>query len=59
MLDEAEKCNNQHIVSWQQDGLAFRVYRPDEFVTKIMPHYFHQTQFRSFQRMVRRAGRCL
>mmetsp|Transcript_18708 Transcript_18708/g.32960 ORF Transcript_18708/g.32960 Transcript_18708/m.32960 type:complete len:613 (+) Transcript_18708:265-2103(+) len=51
MLEEVEKCNQQHIVSWV-DGKSFRVYRPDEFVAKIMPHYFHQTQYRSFQRML-------
>lgn len=53
MIDDAEKFNNQHIVAWQPDGLAFRVLRPEDLVTKIMPHYFHQTQYRSFQRMVR------
>jgi hypothetical protein len=52
MLEEVEKYNHQHIVSWEADGMSFRVYRPDEFVAKIMPHYFHQTQYRSFQRMV-------
>lgn len=34
------------------DGRSFRVFLPDEFVARIMPHYFHQTQYRSFQRMV-------
>lgn len=52
MLDDAETYNNQRIVTWQPNGLAFRVHRPDDFVSKIMPHYFHQTQYRSFQRMV-------
>jgi hypothetical protein len=54
MLEEVEKYNDQHIVSWQPDGKSFRVYRPDDFVNKIMPQYFHQTQYRSFQRMVSR-----
>jgi hypothetical protein len=52
MLEDVEKYNHQHIVSWMSDGTGFRVYKPDEFVAKIMPHYFHQTQYRSFQRML-------
>ncbi|KAL3915419.1 MAG: hypothetical protein SGILL_005665 [Bacillariaceae sp.] len=52
MLEEAEIYQNQHIVSWRPDGASFRVYKPDAFVAKIMPHYFQQTQFRSFQRML-------
>jgi len=52
MLEEADTFNNQHIVSWMPDGRSFRVFLPDEFVSRIMPHYFHQTQYRSFQRML-------
>jgi HSF-type DNA-binding len=52
MLEEVETYNQQHIVSWQPDGTSFRVFRPEEFVQQIMPHYFHQTQYRSFQRML-------
>ncbi|KAG7358773.1 HSF-type DNA-binding protein [Nitzschia inconspicua] len=52
MLEEVESSNQQQIVSWQLDGTCFRVFRPEEFVQQIMPHYFHQTQYRSFQRML-------
>jgi hypothetical protein len=52
MLEDAGKERNQHIVSWHPDGMSFKVYKPKVFVEKIMPRYFNQTQFRSFQRMV-------
>ncbi|KAG7354732.1 HSF-type DNA-binding protein [Nitzschia inconspicua] len=52
MLEEVESSNQQQIVSWQLDGTCFQVFRPEEFVQQIMPHYFHQTQYRSFQRML-------
>jgi hypothetical protein len=52
MLEDAGKERNQHIVSWHPDGMSFKVYKPEEFVENIMPRYFNQTQFRSFQRMV-------
>jgi hypothetical protein len=53
MLEDAEKEHNQDIVSWDPVGMSFKVYKPEEFVKEIMPRYFKQTQFRSFQRMVR------
>ena len=52
MLEEAQDENNEDIVAWNPDGVSFKVFKPEEFVEKIMPRYFNQTQFRSFQRMV-------
>lgn len=53
MLEDAAREGNEHIVSWNPDGLSFQVHKTDAFLEKIMPRYFNQTQFRSFQRMVR------
>ena len=52
MLEDAERENNQHIVSWDTEGKSFKVFKVEEFVSQILPRYFNQTQFRSFQRMV-------
>lgn len=52
MLEDAERENNQHIVSWDNEGKSFKVFKIEEFVNEILPRYFNQTQFRSFQRMV-------
>jgi HSF-type DNA-binding len=32
--------------------MAFRVHQPKEFTEIIMPRYFHQTQYKSFQRQL-------
>ena len=53
MLEDAEKEHSEHIVAWQKDGRSFSVFKSQEFVKEIMPRYFRQTRFRSFQRQVR------
>ena len=52
MLEDAERENNQHIVSWDSEGKSFKVFKVGEFVKQILPRYFNHKQFRSFQRMV-------
>jgi hypothetical protein len=52
MLEAAESNNFDHIVSWEPDGLSFKVHKSDEFVTKIMPLYFDQTKYESFRRQL-------
>ena len=54
MLADSEKESNGDIVGWQPDGLSFRVCKPKEFATTIMPRYFNHSNFRSFQRQVRK-----
>jgi hypothetical protein len=53
LLEDAENEGNDGIIGWQHDGLSFTVYKPIEFAEKIMPRYFGQTRYRSFQRQVR------
>jgi hypothetical protein len=52
MLDDVEQTGNQHIVSWLEHGRAFRVHRPKSFVQKIVPYYFRQSKYKSFQRQL-------
>jgi HSF-type DNA-binding len=52
MLKKVEENNQEDIVSWINDGKAFRVHDPKKFAEKIMPQWFNQTKFRSFQRQL-------
>jgi len=52
MLQESKSQGHENIISWDSDGKSFKVHQPDEFVVEVMPKYFNQTKFRSFQRML-------
>jgi hypothetical protein len=52
MLEDAQRDGFQHIVSWVEDGTAFRVHDSKQFVEKVMPNYFHQTRYESFRRQL-------
>ena len=52
MLQDSASNGHEHIISWDPDGKSFKVHQPDEFVAEVMPKYFNQTKYRSFQRMV-------
>lgn len=74
MLEDSEKDGFTSIVSWlpasslghsdnkndNNDGRvrSFKVHDPDSFVSTIMPRYFKQTQYRSFQRQLNIWGFC-
>lgn len=51
MLRGAEE-SHPSVVSWLPHGKAFLVHNPEEFVTKVMPLYFRQTHYKSFQRQL-------
>mmetsp|Transcript_114 Transcript_114/g.302 ORF Transcript_114/g.302 Transcript_114/m.302 type:complete len:412 (+) Transcript_114:116-1351(+) len=40
------------IISWLPSGKAFKIHKPKEFAAYIMPRYFNQTKYRSFQRQL-------
>lgn len=44
LLEEAEREGFNNIVSWVQEGLAFKVHDSDAFVNKIMPNFFDQSK---------------
>lgn len=52
ILDEVEKTGDEDIISWQKNGRSFKVHRPKEFVRTIIPKYFNQTKYKSFQRQL-------
>lgn len=52
MLENAEKDNYQHIVSWVRNGTAFKVHNSKAFVELVLPNYFDQTKYESFRRQL-------
>jgi HSF-type DNA-binding len=52
LLYDAETDGRTRIVSWQSHGRAFRVHDTNEFVASVLPRYFHQTRYASFQRQL-------
>eukprot|EP00980_Cylindrotheca_fusiformis_P015684 scaffold4518_cov149-Cylindrotheca_fusiformis.AAC.19 len=56
MLDDMAKKEDSSVVCWQPHGRAFMVHDPKAFVTQIMPGYFNQTKYASFQRQLNLYG---
>jgi hypothetical protein len=53
MLENVAASGDESIVSWQANGMAFRVHQPEVFARTVMPHYFkQQTKYKSFQRQL-------
>lgn len=53
----AEGCLlGKSIVGWQPHGRAFKVHKKKEFVATIMPLFFKQTKYASFQRQLNLYG---
>jgi hypothetical protein len=50
MLELATDEGFEGIVSWLPDGKSFKVYDAKSFVLKVMPEFFHQSKYKSFQR---------
>jgi hypothetical protein len=56
MLEEMANVGDGSIVSWQPHGKAFRVHLPEVFAKTVMPRYFKQTKYKSFQRQLHLYG---
>jgi hypothetical protein len=56
MLDDIERDGYGDVVSWQPHGRCFVVHKPKAFVNHIMPTYFKQSKFPSFQRQLNLYG---
>jgi len=52
MLENAERDQYSHIVSWVNDGHAFMVYDQGAFVKEVLPNYFDQSKYESFRRQL-------
>jgi hypothetical protein len=51
MLDRADKEGFEHIVSWLPTEVhGFKVHNSKEFVSIVLPKFFRQTKYKSFQR---------
>jgi len=56
MLEAADKEGLTDIVSWQPHGRAFCVHNTQRFVDQIMPRFFQQHKYSSFQRQLNLYG---
>lgn len=56
MLDAVDKEGLTDIVSWQPHGRAFAVHDIQRFVYQIMPRFFQQHKYSSFQRQLNLYG---
>jgi len=56
MLEAIEKEGDEKIVSWLPDGLSFQVHNPQLFVERIIPKFFKQKSYKSFQRQLHLYG---
>jgi hypothetical protein len=56
MLSSAERDGYSDIVSWQPHGMAFVIRNRKKFLEKVLPVYFKQTRFASFQRQLNMYG---
>lgn len=52
MLEDADEKGFRHVVSWNSDGDGFMVHDTDTFMKQIIPRYFNQTKYKSFQRQL-------
>lgn len=47
---ESDPDGKGSTASWLPDGKSFRVHNVKDFVATIMPEYFNQSKYKSFQR---------
>mmetsp|Transcript_31318 Transcript_31318/g.38270 ORF Transcript_31318/g.38270 Transcript_31318/m.38270 type:complete len:199 (+) Transcript_31318:90-686(+) len=56
MLTHLEENGLESIASWNLDGQAFTINNVQSFMKQIIPIYFNQTRFRSFDRQLNKYG---
>ena len=52
LLSEVEAAGLSHIISFTEDGQAFKIHKPEEFFRRIVQVYFKQTRLSSFKRQL-------
>lgn len=52
ILENSQASGQESVISWLPSGKAFKIHKPKEFADAIMPQYFNQTKYRSFQRQL-------
>jgi len=56
MLENVSQDNFDGIVSWQPHSRCFHVHKPKDFVEFVLPKYFQQRKYASFQRQLNLYG---
>lgn len=56
MLEAIEEAGDDSIVSWLHDGRHFQVHNPQAFVEHVIPKFFKQKSYKSFQRQLHLYG---
>ncbi len=56
MLEEIEQAGDAQVVSWLPDGQHFQVHNPQLFVQEVIPKFFKQKSYKSFQRQLHLYG---
>ncbi|CAB9512695.1 Heat stress transcription factor [Seminavis robusta] len=56
MLTNCKAEGLSHIISWKEHGRCFVIPDPKQFAARIMPCYFRQSKFHSFQRQLNLYG---
>ncbi len=49
MLDTVADEGLEDVVSWEDNGRSFRVHQTQKFVESVMPRWFKQSKYKSFQ----------
>ena len=52
MLEDAEEKGFDDVVSWNNRGDGFTVHNKERFTKEIVPKYYNQTRYKSFQRQL-------
>lgn len=53
---DASEPDLADIMSWQPHGRCFLVHKPKDFAAKVLPRFFHQKKYASFQRQLNLYG---
>ncbi len=56
MLERANEEDFSNLVSWMPGDSSFKVHDADNFVKTVMPRFFKQTKYKSFQRQLNLYG---
>ena len=56
LLHNMEELDMEHIASWQPHGRAFAVHDLDAFERQVIPRFYKQSRFSSFQRQLNKYG---
>lgn len=52
ILLHSEENGTSHIISWQPHGRSFIIHDQKKMVNQVLPKYFNQTKYSSFQRQL-------